>query len=648
MAQTTVEHASAEARRSPRRLWPLWLLFAVAAVVAAAVWLWPRSERTPSAGDDVVLVLPVAVTPADGEDAWVRLGAMEYVANRLRRSGLKVLPSDQTLHLSAQLGDPAEIDESALKSLQSNSGARWIVLPQARRDARGWRVSLRLQQGERQQVIEARATTPLAAAASATDSWLSRLGRSNRDVEATPSALTERVQQIDAELRVGQLDAVRRLIAAAPAEQRADPRLQLREGQLEYRAGRMDEAARMFDRVLGRHPPVEAGIRAETLMGQGAIEIRRGNYVAAEARYTQALEIMEAGGGPPDDPALIGNAYNGRGVARVQQGHMELAVRDMGLARIAMQRSGDLVEAAMVSSNLGQIEVMRGHYPQALQEFEHAIAVYERFGVQDYLAATLMSKADAQLTMAQPVEAAASIQRADALARTLVDPALSSGIGFVKAEVLLANGRLTDAGQVIDALAARADTQDNQRLKELQLRLLLSRGARAPAAALAVRYAGEVGEVSGSTTLAAVQASLRSQDIATVRKLVSRAPATSDVSASISFDLARALLAQAEGRGEDALSTVRQAAAVAEREGSPSDRVRAGVVQATLLLQQGRHDSAAAVLGDLDAFAATDYRVAWTTLRLYRALGDAGMAATAIKRVQALRGERDIEVEPVL
>ena len=73
----------------------------------------------------VVLVLPVAVTPADSENAWVRLGAMDYVANRLRRSGLKVLPSDQTLHLSAQLGDQA-LSATALQKLQSASGARWI------------------------------------------------------------------------------------------------------------------------------------------------------------------------------------------------------------------------------------------------------------------------------------------------------------------------------------------------------------------------------------------------------------------------------------------------------------------------------------------------------------------------------------------
>ena len=40
--------------------------------------------------------------------------------------------------------------------------------------------------------------------------------------------------------------------------------------------------------------------------------------------------------------------------------------------------------------------------PQALQEFDRAIAVFERFGVNDYMAAALMAKAAAQMDMVQP------------------------------------------------------------------------------------------------------------------------------------------------------------------------------------------------------------------------------------------------------
>ena len=59
------------------------------------------------------------------------------------------------------------------------------------------------------------------------------------------------------------------------------------------------------------------------------------------------------------------------------------------MARVAMRESGDVVSAAMVGSNLGRIEGTRNHWPQAIQEFDDAIAVFERFQVNDYLAATL-------------------------------------------------------------------------------------------------------------------------------------------------------------------------------------------------------------------------------------------------------------------
>ena len=76
--------------------------------------------------------------------------------------------------------------------------------------------------------------------------------------------------------------------------------------------------------------------------------------------------------------------------------------------------------------------------------------------------------------------------------------------------------------------------------------------------------------------------------------------------------------------------------------------MKTGLLQVRLLLDQGQRDAAAAILGDLDAFAGIDYRVAWATLALYRALGDPAMTANALKRVQALRGERDLAVEPAL
>jgi len=81
---------------------------------------------------------------------------------------------------------------------------------------------------------------------------------------------------------------------------------------------------------------------------------------------------------------------------------------------------------------------------------------------------------------------------------------------------------------------------------------------------------------------------------------------------------------------------------------SPEAEIQAGVLQALVLLDGQQYDAASAILGRLVKYAETDYRVAWTMLRLYRALGDQHAAAATLQRVEALRGDRPLAVEPVL
>jgi tetratricopeptide (TPR) repeat protein len=634
----------------PRRVrWPWLAGVALLAAMAIAVFYFrPPSSPVASqtASRNVVLVLPVAIAPADGDDAWVRLGAMDYIASRLRSSGLTVLPSDQAMHLSKQVGDrDPSLDPEDLQKLTQASGAGVIVWPQATRDAKGgWRVRLNLHDAAGPHAIDAHGSTPLTAAAAASDSWLSRLGRLRKD-NAKPSALTERVQQIDAELIIGQLDTVRRLIEAAPANERDDPQLRVREGQLEYRAGRMDKAAGIFQELLDRRPDVPDGIRARALMGKGAIAIRRVDPIAAESDYAQALAVLESSTEQGRDPALIGNAYNGRGVARIQQGKLEGAVSDLGMARIAMQRAGSTVEAAAVGSNLAMLEVQRGHHAQALNEFDRAISVFERFEVQDYLAAALMTKANLQLKLAQPAEAAITIQRADELRKSLEDDDLAIRIATVRVEAMLAVGRLGEAERSIASLRALGVPENSQTLQSAMLRLRMAQGNQAQAGGLAGHLPESGVPVQDSLLLAAVQAALTNQDLATAKAWLKRASDAKDE--PMPPKLARALVARAENRPDVAMQLAREAHAMSER-GIPADRIQAGVLLARLLLEQGQADQASAVLGDLDAFSSSDYRVAWTTLALYRALGDEGMATIALDHVQALRGQRDPAIEPAL
>ena len=85
-----------------------------------------------------------------------------------------------------------------------------------------------------------------------------------------------------------------------------------------------------------------------------------------------------------------------------------------------------------------------------------------------------------------------------------------------------------------------------------------------------------------------------------------------------------------------------------EARGSPDNEIQAGLLRAMLLLDTHQVAAASAIMGQLEKYSETDYRVAWGMARLYRALGDAQAVATAEGRAKALAGERDIAVEPVL
>lgn len=642
---STVDEQAPPARA--RRVWG-WL--AVAGLALAGVVLgyrfWPAQPHESDTGGTQVLVLPVTVTPNDAESAWVRLGAMDYIASRLRSDGLAVIPSDQSLHLSASLGSDAPDDADAMARLRTLSGARWVVAPEASHDARGWVLRLQWYERGQPQAVEARAPTPLVAAAAVTDAWLRRQGRQGPEHGVAPSALTERLQRIDAELKAGQLAAARHFVESTPASQRQDARLRVREGQLEFRSGRIDAATALFQSVLTQTPDMSTRVRA--LMGLGAAEIRRRDFAKAQSYYTQALTAMESQPAQLDDPGMVGHAYNGRGVSQVELGRMEAAVNDMGRARIAMHRSGDLVEAAMVDSNLGIIETRRGHYTQALEEFDRAIATFQRFQVRDYLAATLTSKADTQLSLAQPVPALQTVERAVALGPAVEDANLQLTIAVIQARALLANGRLAAAERAIRQLRALGLEEDDVVLRALSLQWAMARGDTARAATLA-RPRPQEQTPPGDLALVAVQAALAADDLATARHWIGLQPVAGTGSPpAVNWELARALVSSAEGHKAQAIGIVQRVSKRTEGDGSPDDRVRAGVVEVWLLLAQGQPEAASAVLGDLDTFNGSDYRVAWTSLALYRALNDPAMTAPALQRAEKLRGERMLSVRPVL
>ncbi len=223
------------------------------------------------------------------------------------------------------------------------------------------------------------------------------------------------MQRIDAALLGGDITEARRLVESAGADQRGEPALRVRQGQVEFRAGHVDEAERIFVPIAESTTPLSPEIQAQAMMGLGAVAVRRGDFPLAEKRYAEALATL----GDRGDPNLVGNAFGGRGVARGGQHHFDLAQSDLGRAHIAFERAGNKLDAADVETNLAVTENIRGRYAQALPHFDRAMAVHERFGVRDSLAADLSGKSHAQREMLDLDGALASSERASQIATGL-------------------------------------------------------------------------------------------------------------------------------------------------------------------------------------------------------------------------------------
>jgi DNA-binding winged helix-turn-helix (wHTH) protein/tetratricopeptide (TPR) repeat protein len=628
----------------PARLRNAWWLLATAAIAAVIAGI-VLSRRTPPVGEpmqagNVLAVLPVTVSNPTAESSWIRLGAMDYVAARLRESAkLAVLPSDQIVTLVGDAGG-----DEALARVSRATAAKWLVQPHAEQTPKGWQIQLIVRRDGATHEAVATGATPLEAAEQASERLLSLLdiphGSSGSD-KAAPGPLTELVQRVDAALLAGDTTEARRLIDAAPAEQRADPALRVREGQLQFRAGRIDEAERLFAPIAQSSTPLPVDVQTQAMMGLGAVAVRRNDFPLAEKRYAEALAVL----GDHGDPNLVGNAYNGRGVARTAQHLYDLALADLGRARVALERAGNQLDAASTDANLALTESVRKRYAQALPHFDSAIAVHERFGVRDNLASDLLNKAHAQQQLLDIEGARASSTRAFELSLDLENPILVHSIDVTQANVLLAVGRLRDAAAVLAKLPAgsNGDDGDASDVAAARARIALAAGDSAGALAILKPLVSDKPASRIAVLPVFVRAALgagQKEVAGTVLDRVVDEPSSPED--RLSLELARGLLDAGSDNAAQAEKHFVAAQALADASGVPAERARSGSAYADFLIDQHELDKASAVVGDLAAYADRDFDVAQATIDLYHALGDASLEAAARGRAKTIAGERKL------
>jgi DNA-binding winged helix-turn-helix (wHTH) protein/tetratricopeptide (TPR) repeat protein len=629
---------TAPAQARPRRRVAWWFAAAAAAIIVAVVALRSRGvhEEAATAGA-AIAVLPVTVGSAEPESSWIRLGGMDYVAAQLREGGrLAVLPSDQIVAL---VGDRS--GDEALQRVANATAAKWLIEPHAEHTPKGWQMQLIAHGGDTTREATATAATPLEAAGEASDRLLSALDiphAARMSGGKAPNALTELLQRVDASLLAGDMKEARGLIDAASPEQRAEPALRVREGQLEFRAGHLDEAERLFSPIAASATPLPVEVQSQALMGLGAVAVRRQDYPLAEKRYAEALAAL----GDHGDPLLVGNAYNGRGVARSAQHQFDLALADLGRARVALERAGNQLDAASAGLNLGITENVRHRFAQAIPHFDDAIAVHERFGVRDDLAADLIGKAHSQLELLDVDGALASSTRAYQIGAGLENRFLVGSIDLTHARTLLMVGRLRDAEAVLAKLPAADDVASEEGSATLIGADVALQAGDSRKALQALRDAVTNAPEEHLAWLPTfVSAALLEQQADLGRQILERIrKEPADADDRLAIELARARLAA--GLNDAAAAEKHYVAAVglADQDGVPAERARVGSDYARFLIAQHQLDKASAVVGDLAPYADKDYAVAEVTVALYHALGDTSLETAARNRAKKIAGER--------
>lgn len=622
-------------RRTPRRGAVVVVAAVLGSALALAWWAWRGTAPAPMSANEPVavrstLVLPVEVEGGGGEAAWARLGLMDFLADRLRRAGVAVPPSENTLVLlgSADAAMPAlspKQGQRIVRGVASRSGEAWAVRVEAR-TADG--IVLR---------AEGRHAALLQAATLAADRLLSSLGLQAPAGDAAP-ALRERLQRARAAMLANEVEQARRLLDQAPELERGSPELLYQLARIEFREGRFEEGLAGLDRAMQAASDQPPEFHARLLNARGAMLVRLERSVEAESDYTAAIALVAQG----HYPAELTQALTGRGVARAMQRRFDAALADLGQARIQAERAGDLLAASRIDANLGQVELDRGRPAQALPYLQQAAHDFEQHGAVNELLIARSSLVAIQLRLLRSDLALAEHARAWALRARVRDPAQTRMLALDRAAILLRQGRLREARELLAPPQGSAvPTAEAQRRGALQVETAWREGDIAATLRLAAARLEDPQPdpvVEGWTRLRQRQAALAGD--ATMAAWPS-ALAT----AAWMPSLATALGERQAGNVAAADAAYREALRAVEAGGVPEEIVAVVADYAPWLIERDRASEASALVGRVAPWAERDFDAAMLEARLYAALGQPVLSARAAARVRALAGDRPVPAD---
>ncbi|MBO9664220.1 winged helix-turn-helix domain-containing protein [Dokdonella sp.] len=606
-----------------------------------------------AASRQAVVVLPLEVdAPSEGD--WVRLGAMDLIAQRMRGAGMPVSPSDGVVSAVHAVGEPA--DPKNEEKLRETLGAAMLVQGSAVKSSAGWKVELVATGADAtRHTVETERPEAVDAARQATDMLLATLGRSPAPNSADErSPLQTLLQRARAALLANQLDTARSILAGAPQSMQSDPSLRMTLAQIEQRAGRHD-AARASLTALLADPALQASpsLRARALTLLGFIDMgERNDCVGGERNFDAAVSALS------DQPTALeaGDALSARGAARACLNRMDEAITDLSMAGPILDAAGDRIGLANLNNRFGLLEKYRRRPAEAVPYLQSASAIHQSFGAIGGLAADLAQLCMVQAELLQWSDALASSERLWALRSRVDDAGRLYAMAGLRAYALIGAGRHAEAAELLRSTeAAKPDVRGALTLTFHQAGALLAwrRGD-------AQRT---IAEIDTAWTLLPPSQMSDDEDLSTIllRQRASialgqpsqgdvdlgslRAESPSDGGSPPVLLVARAEWAAQRGQAAEAEAAFRQAMAAAEAHAVPANVVLAADAYARWLLARQRPEDARGVAGRIVQWADRDYDSAVLQVAVLHALAQSDAWARALKRAQALAGERQIPAE---
>lgn len=630
----------------------LTLLVLVAAAMLA-YWLSGLHNRTrpASAGTVAAIVLPTRVD-AGSEWAWLRLGLMDLIANRLREGGLVTTPSETVVSL-LKSHDPGDDLEQWPEDMVVREDSL-MIRPEVRRVDGGWQVRLNIRDGDRTRLIESAHGDVVNAGRIAADELLLRRGLApppGNDGRASPR-VEETAQQINAAVLAGRLEVARRLIDSAPAHVRSAPEIALSEAAIQFFSGEYAASIAGVEALLESLPEdAEPRLRARALNRLGATYYRQGRLDESDRAFAQAIGLVES----LNEPDILATAYTGRAAVAGSSLRLDQATALFGRARVLHEMGNDAFGVVRVDLNMGAIAMDRGQPTAALPIFTDAAERLSTLGIPEALMYSLRATADAQLMLLNPEAALATTARFWPPHEHSDNRRERWWLVLTRAVALTANGRLGEAEALVEELRRYSDPDADATVRSeaeaLAASHALLRGDYARAAdqaQSALTPALERGNrlSHASTWLIRTRALQRSGRVTEAAEDVRQMRAWADRQVQdwrlVFVILAEAEQAVAEGRLEASLLIYAQAMEMAESVGIPENLVMVGESWVGALLDSGRIEQASAISGRLAQWADSDMRVALTRARVYRALGQPVAAENAFARARQLAGERSI------